>query len=106
MEATLPIGNSPTMTEPTIHVTRTFLPPDEEYLVWVRKALASHVLTNNGPIHKELEAALKKRLEVDHLLLMSNGTLAIQLALRALNVSGKVITTPFSYVATTSALLW
>ncbi len=89
-----------------VYVTRSFLPPEEEYLSLVREALESGVLTNNGPLHRRLEAALRERLEAPHLLLMSNGTLAIQLALRALGVSGEVITTPYSYVATTSALLW
>ncbi|HRO40647.1 MAG TPA: DegT/DnrJ/EryC1/StrS family aminotransferase [Flavobacteriales bacterium] len=89
-----------------IFVTRTFLPPKEEYLHWLDKAYSSHVLTNNGPIHKELEETLRQRFEVPHLKLMANGTLALQLAIRALGVTGKVITTPFSYVATTSAILW
>ncbi len=89
-----------------IHVTKTFLPPQEEYLHWLNKAWQSHQLTNNGPIHQELEETLRTRFEVPHLRLMANGTLAIQLALRALGVKGKVITTPYSYVATTSAILW
>ncbi|HRH70944.1 MAG: DegT/DnrJ/EryC1/StrS family aminotransferase [Flavobacteriales bacterium] len=91
--------------EPVL-VTRSFLPPEEEYLFWLRKAFASRILTNNGPIHRELESTLQARFKVPFLRLMSNGTLAIQLALRALGVKGKVITTPFSYVATTSAILW
>jgi dTDP-4-amino-4,6-dideoxygalactose transaminase len=89
-----------------IHVTRTFLPPRVEYDAWLDKAYASHVLTNKGPIHQELEETLRQRFDVPHLRLMANGTLAIQLAIRALGVTGKVITTPFSYVATTSAILW
>lgn len=89
-----------------IHVTRSFLPPRAEYEAWLDKIYASHVLTNNGPIHKELEETLRKRFNVPYLRLMANGTLALQLAIRALGVKGKVITTPFSYVATTSALLW
>ena len=89
-----------------IHVTKTFLPPQEEYLHWLNKAWQSHQLTNNGPLHQELEETLRTRFEVPHLRLMANGTLAIQLALRALGVKGKVITTPYSYVATTSAILW
>lgn len=89
-----------------IYVTKTFLPPREEYLHWLDKAYSSHVLTNNGPIHRELEETLRERFAVPHLRLMANGTLALQLAIRALGVKGKVITTPFSYVATTSALLW
>lgn len=89
-----------------VMVTRSFLPPEEEYLHWLRKAYSSRVMTNNGPIHRELEETLRKRFDVGYFRLMSNGTLAIQLALRALGVKGKVITTPFSYVATTSAILW
>lgn len=75
-------------------------------MVWLRKAYGAHMLTNQGPIHQELEERLRVRFDVPHLRLMANGTLAIQLAIRALGVKGKVITTPFSYVATTSAILW
>lgn len=89
-----------------IYVTRSFLPPRAEYDAWIDKVYASHVLTNNGPVHKELEETLRERFDVPYLRLMANGTLAIQLAIRALGVKGKVITTPYSYVATTSALLW
>jgi len=89
-----------------IYVTKTFLPPRAEYDAWLDRVYGSHVLTNNGPVHKELEETLRVRFKVPHLRLMTNGTLAIQLALRMLGVKGKVITTPFSYVATTSAILW
>jgi len=67
---------------------------------------AGRVLTNNGPIHKELEETLCDRFKMPHLRLLANGTLALQLAIRALGITGKVITTPFSYVATTSSILW
>ena len=90
----------------TINVTRTFLPPREEFDAWVDKIYQSHILTNNGPIHKQLEETLTARFNVPYLRLMTNGTLALQLAIRALGVTGKVITTPYSYVATTSAILW
>ncbi len=89
-----------------IYVTKTFLPPRAEYDAWVDKAFGAHVLTNVGPIHRELEERLRERFDVPHLRLTANGTLALQLAIRALGVTGKVITTPFSYVATTSAILW
>lgn len=89
-----------------IYVTKTFLPPRAEYDAWLDRIYGSHVLTNNGPVHKELEETLRDRFDVPYLRLMTNGTLAIQLALRMLGVKGKVITTPFSYVATTSAILW
>lgn len=89
-----------------LYVTRTFLPPEHEFQAWVHKAYTAHVLTNNGPIHRELEETLRMRFNVPHLKLVANGTLALQLAIRALGITGKVITTPYSYVATTSAILW
>lgn len=89
-----------------IFVTKAYLPPEEEYFAQIRKAYATGILTNNGPIHKELEETLRVRADVPFYRLMSNGTLAIQLAIRALGIRGKVITTPYSYVATTSAILW
>jgi dTDP-4-amino-4,6-dideoxygalactose transaminase len=92
--------------QPPIYVTRAFLPPRAEYDAWLDRIYGSHVLTNNGPIHRELEETLRARFDVPHLQLMANGTLALQLAIRALGVKGKVITTPYSYVATTSAILW
>src|SRR5690606_25061443 len=89
-----------------VYVTGTYLPPREEDMYWLNKVLESHQLTNNGPIHKLLEDTLRDRFKVPHLRLVANGTLAIQLAIRALGIKGKVITTPYSYVATTSAILW
>lgn len=89
-----------------IHVTKAFLPPRDEFDAWMDRVYTSHILTNQGPIHQELEQTLHNRFGVRHFRLMSNGTLALQLAIRALGVKGTVITTPFSYVATTSAILW
>jgi dTDP-4-amino-4,6-dideoxygalactose transaminase len=89
-----------------INVTQTFLPPLEEYVTQLRKIWASGQLTNNGPLLRELEQKLKEYLQVKHLFLVANGTLGLQIALRALGVSKKVITTPFSYVASTGAILW
>ncbi len=66
----------------------------------------SHVLTNNGPFHKQLEQALCDYLGVKHLALFANGTLALVTALKALRISGEVITTPYSFVATAHSLLW
>jgi dTDP-4-amino-4,6-dideoxygalactose transaminase len=99
-------GSLASTSEGAIYVTRSFLPPRAEYDAWLDKVYESHVLTNNGPIHKLLEETLQARFNVPYLRLMANGTLALQLAIRALGVKGKVITTPFSYVATTSAILW
>jgi dTDP-4-amino-4,6-dideoxygalactose transaminase len=89
-----------------INVTRSFLPPREEYEQYLDKIWESHWLTNNGPLVKELESRLKEYLGVQFLQFTSNGTIAIQIALKALGIKGKVITTPFSYVATTSTILW
>jgi len=89
-----------------INVTRSFLPPREEYDRYLDKLWESHWLTNNGPLVKELEQRLKDYLGVEFLQFTSNGTIAIQIALKALGITGKVITTPFSYVATTSTILW
>ena len=88
-------------------VTRATLPPLESYLEKIREIFSCRYLTNNGKNVQELEQALTGFLEVPHLTLCTNGTLALQLALRLLNLNGKpVVTTPFSYVATVSALLW
>jgi len=89
-----------------INVTKPFLPPIEEYKLEIDKIWEKVWLTNDGPILKELEGKLKKRLGVDHLLYLGNGTIALQIAIKALELSGEIITTPFSYVATTSSIVW
>lgn len=89
-----------------INVTKPFLPPLEEYQAYLNGIWEREWLTNNGPLVNELELKLKEYLGLDHLLFVSNGTIAIQLALKALNVTGEVITTPFSYVATASSIVW
>lgn len=89
-----------------INVTKPFLPPLADYQAYLAGVWEREWLTNNGPLVNELEVALKERLDLDHLLFVSNGTIAIQLALKALDVTGEVITTPFSYVATSSAVCW
>ena len=63
-------------------------------------------LTNNGPLVNELELRLKAYLALDYLLFVANGTVALQIAIQALGLTGEVITTPFSYVATTSSIVW
>src|SRR6185369_2614488 len=90
-----------------INVTKTFMPPAEEYQVYLDRIWQSGHITNQGPLLLELEKKLEKHLEVSRLHFVTNGTLALQLAIRALGLEGsEVITTPFSYVATVSALLW
>jgi len=82
------------------------LPPLEEFIPYLEKIWETRVLTNNGPFHQQLEQRLCEYLEVPYISLFSNGTLALVTALQALNIKGEVITTPFSFVATTHALWW
>lgn len=89
-----------------INVTKTFLPPFEEYITILRSAWEKGWITNNGELVQELEMRLKEYLGVKHLFFTSNGTIVLQMALKALNITKEVITTPFSYVATTNAILW
>lgn len=92
---------------PPIFVTKTFVPPLEEYEAFISASFQKAHLTNQGPLVVELEKKLRAKLGVDNLQLVANGTVALQLALKALNIeSGEVITTPFSYVATISSILW
>jgi dTDP-4-amino-4,6-dideoxygalactose transaminase len=89
-----------------IPVTKTFLPPIEEYTAQVQRAYDNHWLTNRGELVKELEAKLMTYLGVNNVLIMNNGTIPLQIALKLLGNGGEVITTPFSYVATTAAIVW
>lgn len=89
-----------------INVTRPFLPPKEEYLSYIDGIWSRNWLTNNGPLVAELENRLKNYLNVRNFLFLGNGTIALQIAIKSLNLKGKIITTPFSYVATTSSIVW
>lgn len=89
-----------------IFVTKPALPPLEEFIPYLEKIWDSRVLTNSGPFHQELEKELCRHLGVEHISLFVNGTIALVSALQALRVTGEVITTPFSFVATSHALLW
>lgn len=89
-----------------INVTKTYLPPFERYVALIKRAYDAGWITNNGQLVQELEARLKEFLNVENLYFCNNGTITLQIALKALNITGDVITTPFSYVATTNAILW
>lgn len=89
-----------------INVTKTYLPPFEEYTAILKRAWDKAWITNNGELVQELETKLKEYLNVKNLLFTSNGTVVLQMALKALNITKEVITTPFSYVATTNVILW
>jgi dTDP-4-amino-4,6-dideoxygalactose transaminase len=89
-----------------IPVTMPFLPPKEDYDILLHGIWKRQWLTNMGPLASDLEIQLKDHLGVNHLLFVTNGTIAIQIAIKALGLKGEIITTPFTYVATTSSIVW
>lgn len=89
-----------------IPVTRPFLPSQEEYNNMLAGIWQRNWLTNMGPLASKLEMDLKHHLGLQHLLFVTNGTVAIQMAIKALELKGEIITTPFSFVATTSSIVW
>jgi dTDP-4-amino-4,6-dideoxygalactose transaminase len=89
-----------------IPITKPYLPPFEEYTDLLKGVYEREWLTNNGPLVKELEDILSDRYTAKHISYVSNGTVAIQIALKLFNLKGEIITTPFSYVATTSSICW
>lgn len=89
-----------------INVTKPFLPPIDEYKHYLDGIWDRNWLTNKGPLANDLELKLKDYLNLKHLLYVGNGTIAIQIAIKALKLRGEIITTPFSYVATTSSIVW
>jgi len=89
-----------------IPVTKPFLPPQEDYQEILNGIWKRQWLTNMGPLASQLEMDLKDYLKVNHLLFVTNGTVALQMAIKALNISDEIITTPFSFVATTSTIVW
>jgi dTDP-4-amino-4,6-dideoxygalactose transaminase len=89
-----------------IYVTRPDFPPLGEFTEYLKQIWENKILTNNGPFHQQLEQALTKYLGVNYISLFSNGTLALITALQALHITGEVITTPFSFVATSNSLWW
>jgi dTDP-4-amino-4,6-dideoxygalactose transaminase len=89
-----------------INVSKPYLPPIEEYNQYIQGIWQRQWLTNNGPLVQELEEKIKNYLGVKHFIYVNNGTIALQIALKAIALKGEVITTPFSYVATTNSILW
>lgn len=89
-----------------INVTKTFLPPQEEYNTILKQAWDTNWMTNRGGLVKELEEKLKSFLNVPNIIATTNGTLPLHIAIKALGLKGEIITTPFSYVATTSSIVW
>src|SRR5438046_7265858 len=89
-----------------IYVTQPELPPLDEFLPYLQQIWDSRVLTNGGPFHRQLEAALCEFLGVKHISLFANATIGLVTALQSLRITGEVITTPYSFVATAHSLLW
>ena len=89
-----------------INVTKSFLPPLDQYVQYLKGIWERGHLTNHGPLVNELEEKLKDYLGVKHFFFINNGTVALQIAIKALDIKGEVITTPFSYVATLSSIVW
>jgi dTDP-4-amino-4,6-dideoxygalactose transaminase len=89
-----------------IPITKPFLPPQNEYEKYLSGIWQRQWLTNMGPLVSDLELQLKNFLKVKHLLFVSNGTVGIQMAIKALDLKGEIITTPFSFIATTSSIVW
>ena len=83
-----------------IYVTQPYLSPLEEFIPYLEKIWENKVLTNGGPFHQQFEKALCEYLGVEHIALFTNGTIALVTALQAMRVTGEVITTPYSFVAT------
>ncbi|UZN52102.1 DegT/DnrJ/EryC1/StrS family aminotransferase [Cupriavidus cauae] len=93
------------MTRP-VYVTQPYLPPLDEFLPYLQTIWDNGILTNGGPFHQQFERALCEYLDVEHLALFANGTLALVTALQALRITGEVITTPYSFAATAHSLHW
>jgi dTDP-4-amino-4,6-dideoxygalactose transaminase len=94
------------MSKKPVYVTQPFLPPLEEFIPYLEQIWENRVLTNCGPFHQELEAKLCEYLEVPYISLFTNCTIALVTALQSLRITGEVITTPYSFVATSHSLLW
>jgi dTDP-4-amino-4,6-dideoxygalactose transaminase len=94
------------MMQKKIYVTQPYLPPLAEFVPYLQQIWDSKTLTNGGPFHQRLEVALCKYLGVEHLALFTNATVALVTALQALRITGEVITTPYSFVATSHSMLW
>lgn len=92
--------------ERAIYVTKPDLPPLEEFLPYLEQIWQTKTLTNGGPFHAQLEKALCDYLGVGHIALFTNGTIALVTALQALRITGEVITTPYSFIATSHSLIW
>jgi dTDP-4-amino-4,6-dideoxygalactose transaminase len=92
--------------EKPIYVTQPSLPPLSEYVHILEGVWDRGILTHNGPLVQQLERELLDYLNIENIVAVTSGTIALQLAIRALNLSGEIITTPFTWIATISAIMW
>ena len=88
-----------------IYVTMPFLPRENEFEAILDSSLKLRILTHNGNLHQLLEQQLKEKLDVTNLSLINNGTIALEVAIQALDLKGKVITTPYNFIATANSIL-
>ena len=88
-----------------VYVTRAFLPSLEEYTEEIRELFVSHNITNMGEKHALLTDQLKRYLDVDGLMLLANGHMALELSIQAMGLAGEIITTPFTFASTTHAIV-
>ena len=91
---------------PSIYVTKPYLPPLEEYVEYIKAIWETKVLTNDGPFVKQLEKKLCDYLKARNVICVSNGTCALQLAIKALKLRGEIITTPFTFLSTANIIAW
>lgn len=89
-----------------IYVTKTFLPPLEEFKEMLDEIWRTHIVTNDGPFYKQFEQDLRQYTGISNVVCLGNGTLALQIVVRTLKLSGEIITSPFSHVATSGAMVW
>jgi dTDP-4-amino-4,6-dideoxygalactose transaminase len=94
------------MNDKPIYVTQPSLASIEEYTELLKGAWESGILTHNGPLVQQFEKELSKKLNIDNFIAVTNGTIAIQMAIKALELKGEIITTPFTWIATVSAIKW
>ncbi|MFL3005360.1 MAG: DegT/DnrJ/EryC1/StrS family aminotransferase [Candidatus Neomarinimicrobiota bacterium] len=88
------------------YITRPFLPPLDEYVIYLQEIWKSRELTNNGSFHKKFESELANHLGVKYVSLVNNATSGLMIAMEAMNLNGEVITTPFSFIATSHSIKW
>ena len=89
-----------------INITKPFLPPLDEFIPYLERIWSSRILTNSGPLVNELEIALSEKFDIANISLVNNATSGLLLSLKAFNLSGKIITTPFTFAATAQSILW